>query len=144
MIEFQALGALVVTESGQPIAIGGARQRRLLAVLLIHANTVVSVDRLAEAVFAGEPTPSAATTMRSYIARVRRVVDGQDGGACVVTQSPGYLLRLPAEAFDVARFEARLSVAQRQSGPGRSRRGVGRSPGRPRPLAGRRLCGVLR
>ena len=81
MVEFLALGALAVTESGEPVAIGGPRQRRLLAMLLIHGNTVVSVDRLAEAVFAGEPTPAASTTMRSYVARIRRVVNnGHEGG----------------------------------------------------------------
>ena len=46
-----------------------------MAMLLIHRNSVVSVDRLAEAVFAGEPTPAASTTLRSYVARLRRVVD---------------------------------------------------------------------
>ena len=81
MVEFTALGGLAVTESGEPVPIGGPRQRRLLAMLLIHANSVVSVDRLADAVFAGEPTPAANTTMRSYIARIRRVVDnGHEGG----------------------------------------------------------------
>ncbi len=123
MVEFLALGALAVTESGEPVAIGGARQRRLLAMLLIHANTVVSVDRLAEAVFAGEPTPAASTTMRSYIARIRRVVNnGHEGGPSILTQSPGYVLQLPTTALDVARFEARLADARaslgREDAPG--------------------------
>jgi DNA-binding SARP family transcriptional activator len=41
-----------------------------MAMLLIHRNSVVSVDRLAEAVFAGDPTPAASTTLRSYVARL--------------------------------------------------------------------------
>ena len=80
MLEFQALGGLTVTDDGDEVSIGGPRQRRLVAMLLIHRNAVVSVDRLAEAVFAGEPTPAASTTLRSYVARIRRVVDG-DGSA---------------------------------------------------------------
>ena len=56
MLRFHALGAVAVTEGGEPVAIGGPRQRRLLAMLLIHRNSVVSLDRLAEAVFAGDPT----------------------------------------------------------------------------------------
>ena len=125
MIQFHALGGLTITEHGEEIAIGGARQRRLLAMLLIHRNAVVSVDRLADAVFAGEPTPAASTTLRSYIARIRKVVDGVDPAPRVVTQAPGYLLRLPPEAFDVARFEEPPRRRPLPIGPRGPRRGRG-------------------
>ena len=106
MIRFHALGGLtVVDEHRGELGIGGPRQRRLLAMLLIHRNSVVSVDRLADAVFAGDPTPAASTTLRSYIARTRRLVDGAGNGTVVVTQAPGYLLRMPDETFDVTCFE---------------------------------------
>lgn len=106
MIRFHALGGLTVTdEHGDEVGIGGSRQRRLMAMLLIHRNAVVSVDRLADVVFAGEPTPAASTTLRSYVARTRRVVNGNGSGPTVVTQAPGYVLRLPDEMFDVACFE---------------------------------------
>ena len=62
-------------------------------------------DRLSEAVFAGEPTPGAQTTLRSYVARLRKVVDGNGSGSRVVTQAPGYMLEVLDDAFDVARFE---------------------------------------
>jgi WD40 repeat protein/DNA-binding SARP family transcriptional activator len=111
MIRFHALGGLTVTdEHGGEVGIGGPRQRRLLAMLLIHRNSVVSVDRLADAVFAGDPTPAASTTLRSYVARTRRLVDGAESGPVVVTQAPGYVLRVPVEAFDVTCFER--SVAE--------------------------------
>ena len=105
MIRFHALGGLSVSENGDEMSVGGQRQRRLLAMLLIHRNAVVSVDRLAEAVFAGEPTPAASTTLRSYVARIRKVVDANGSAPMVVTQAPGYVLRVPSEAFDVACFE---------------------------------------
>src|SRR5262245_5925749 len=105
MVEFHALGGLSITADGRELGLGGPRQRRLLAMLLIHRGAVVSVDRLADAVFAGEPTPAASTTLRSYVARIRRVLDGNDGAATVGTKAPGYELRLPADGFDVARFE---------------------------------------
>src|SRR5262245_25532665 len=105
---FHALGGMVITENGDEVSVGGPRQRRLVAMLLIHRNTVVSVDRLSEAVFAGEPTAAASTTLRSYVARLRRAVDGAPG-VTVVTQPPGYVLRLPEEAFDVAQFEDLLT-----------------------------------
>ncbi|GAA1479531.1 hypothetical protein GCM10009623_39770 [Nocardioides aestuarii] len=108
MIRFHALGGLTVTDGEDEVAIGGPRQRRLLAMLLIHRNHVVSVDRLADAVFAGDPTPAASTTLRSYVARARRLVEVPDGPV-VVTRAPGYLLEAPDDMVDVARFERALS-----------------------------------
>ncbi|RYP87714.1 hypothetical protein EKO23_04790 [Nocardioides guangzhouensis] len=118
MIRFHALGGLTVTDEQRgELGIGGPRQRRLLAMLLIHRDSVVSVDRLADAVFAGDPTPAASTTLRSYVARARRLLDGAESGSLVVTQAPGYLLRVPVEAFDVTCFER--SVAEGGSRLGR-------------------------
>jgi WD40 repeat protein/DNA-binding SARP family transcriptional activator len=105
MLRFQALGGLTVTDDGNDVAIGGPRQRRLIAMLLVHRGAVVSADRLADAVFAGQPTPGASTTLRSYVARLRRVVDGNGSGPTVVTRAPGYMLLVPDDGFDVARFE---------------------------------------
>lgn len=113
MIQFRALGEVAALVDGERLALGGQRQRRLLAMLLIHRNTTVSTDRLVEAVFAGEPTDAAATTMRSYIARIRRVVGGHDPLVAVVTQAPGYRLDVPDELFDVALFEAAVAEAER-------------------------------
>ena len=118
MLRFHALGALTVSENGDDVSVGGPRQRRLVAMLLIHRNAVVSVDRLADAVFAGEPTPAASTTLRSYVARIRRVVDGNGASAAVVTQAPGYMLQLPAETFDVACFERLVADAGTRLGRG--------------------------
>ena len=102
-----ALGSIRVTRDGVEQRLGGARQRRLLAVLLIHHDLVVSVDRLAEVVFAGEPTEAAATTLRSYVARLRRVI-----GDVVVTRAPGYQLSLTDLSFDAADFEAGVAAAR--------------------------------
>ena len=100
-LSIHALGSIRVTRDGIEQRLGGPRQRRLLAVLLIHRDTVVPVDRVADVVFAGEPTEAAATTVRSYVARLRRVL-----GDIVVTRAPGYQLSLGRLGFDVAEFEA--------------------------------------
>ena len=111
LIRFHALGGLSVTDEGDELRIGGPRQRRLLAMLLIHRDTVVSVDRLADVVFEGEPTAAASTTLRSYVARTRRLVDGAHSGPVVLTQAPGYLLKAPPDSFDVACFEQALAAS---------------------------------
>jgi WD40 repeat protein/DNA-binding SARP family transcriptional activator len=109
MLEYRALGGLSVVDGAAELSLGGPRQRRLAAVLLIDRNRVLSVDRLAEVVFAGEPTPGAATTLRSYVARLRRVVERAGSGSRVVTRPPGYMLEVGDEAFDVARFEGAVA-----------------------------------
>jgi DNA-binding SARP family transcriptional activator len=108
-MRFHALGGLTISDNGDEVSVAGTRQRRLVAMLLIHRNAVVSVDRLADAVFAGAPTPAASTTLRSYVARLRRVVDGDGSGPTfLLTKPPGYVLRVPDDAFDVGRFESML------------------------------------
>src|SRR5215813_12807360 len=93
MLEYRALGGVCAADGdGHELSLGGPRQRRLTAALLIDRNRVVSVDRLAEVVFAGEPTPRAATTLRSYVARLRRVVEDDGSASRVVTRPPGYML----------------------------------------------------
>jgi len=57
MLEYRAMGGLSVVDGGDELSLGGPRQRRLAAVLLIDRNRVVSVDRLGEVVFAGAPLP---------------------------------------------------------------------------------------
>jgi DNA-binding SARP family transcriptional activator len=105
MLEYRALGGLSVVDGADELNVGGPRQRRLVAMLLVNRNCVVSVDRLGEAVFAGEPIPGASTTLRSYIARLRRVVDRPGSESRVVTRPPGYKLEVGEKAFDVARAE---------------------------------------
>ena len=143
MVRFHALGSVTITEQDRELAVGGPRQRRLLAMLLIHRNAVVSVDRLADVVFEGEPTPAASTTLRSYVARVRRVINGAEGIG-VVTQAPGYQLQLPDDAFDVARFEAMVGGGTGARVPRRCHRCRLRAARGARPLARRRLRRVRR
>src|SRR5262245_29076092 len=116
MLQYRALGGVGVVDGdgdGQDqLSLGGPRQRRLAAALLIDRNRVVSVDRLGEIVFAGEPSDRAATTLRSYVARLRRVVDNGGGGTQVVTRAPGYMLVVDDDAFDVACFEASVAAGR--------------------------------
>jgi WD40 repeat protein/DNA-binding SARP family transcriptional activator len=112
MLEYRALGGLSVVDGGDERSLGGARQRRLAAVLLIDRNRVVSVDRLGDVVFAGEPTPAVATTLRSYVARLRRVVEHAGSGSRIVTRPPGYMLEVGDGAFDVARFEGAVAAGR--------------------------------
>src|ERR1035441_7257718 len=67
-VRFALLGTLMLADGGgDPVAVAGARQRALLASLLLSANAPVSCDALAEAVWDGSPPPGAAATLRSHV-----------------------------------------------------------------------------
>lgn len=115
-MEFGVLGPLSVTTARGEVDIGGARQRRLLAALLAHAGQIVPLDRLTDMVFEGDPPRGATTTMRSYVARLRRSLTAADdaAGDLVVTEQRGYGLRIEMDHLDAARFEASIEMARSQ------------------------------
>ena len=72
--EFRLLGPVEATVGGKALALGGPRQRALLALLVLERGRPVPVDRLADELWHGAPPPGAATTLRSYVARLRSVL----------------------------------------------------------------------
>jgi DNA-binding SARP family transcriptional activator len=107
--EFGILGPLEVWRSGCAVPLGGPRQRAVLALLLLEANRVVSMDRLAEDVWDGRPPEGWATTLQTYVFHLRRALEpdrarGVAGGV-LVTRDRGYLLRVDREHLDAAAFE---------------------------------------
>ncbi|MCH8984944.1 MAG: protein kinase, partial [Acidobacteria bacterium] len=107
-MKFGVLGSLVVSDEQGPIDVGGPRQRRLLAALVAHADEIVSTDRLIDIVFEGDPPDGASTTIRSYIARLRRSLEhgNAKGVDLIATEPPGYVLRSDSHIVDAAAFEA--------------------------------------
>lgn len=70
--EFGILGPLTVSRGGgQPIDLGGPKQRELLALLLLHPNRCLSADRIADAIWHGAPPASADVTLRAHVSRLR-------------------------------------------------------------------------
>ena len=53
-MDFNILGPIEAIEGGRPLALGGAKQRALLGMLLLHANGVVSADRLIDELWSGD------------------------------------------------------------------------------------------
>jgi DNA-binding SARP family transcriptional activator len=111
-VRFAVLGPLEVSADGV-VDLGGRRQRRLLGALLLHADRAVHADRLADIVFEGQPTAAAATTLRSYVARLRKALPDDGSGTSVVTEPPGYALELAGSTVDAIRFEDGLHAARR-------------------------------
>ena len=102
-MEFRILGPLEVWHEGRPVGISGARQRELLAILLLHAGEVVSTDRLMDALW-GEGQPAAgATALRVRVSQLRKALG--PGGQALVTRPPGYALLVERDGLDLRRFE---------------------------------------
>jgi predicted ATPase/DNA-binding SARP family transcriptional activator len=102
-MRFGILGPLeVADEGGRGLVLGGRRQRSVLAILLLHANEVVSRDRLVEELWSGQPPASAATSLHAHVSRLRRAL-GEERR--IVTAGGGYLIRVADGELDRDRFE---------------------------------------
>jgi DNA-binding SARP family transcriptional activator len=117
-MEFGLLGPLAVRCEGAVIAVSRGKERALLASLLLHANEVVLIDDLAEALWGESPPPSAEMTIRNYVKRLRQVL-GKTGGSRIGTGAGGYSIRVDAGELDVARFEGLASAVRAAAQDGR-------------------------
>ena len=108
------LGHLEATVDDRPIALGGAKQRAILAMLGLEANRTVTADRLIEGLWGDDPPASAAKMVQNYVWRLRQVLAG-DGGAEILTRGRGYELRIDRELVDVCRLERLVSEATRSA-----------------------------
>src|SRR5215468_6032579 len=115
-LEFGILGPLEVQVSGRAVPLGGPRQRAVLALLLLEANRVVSMDRLAEELWGGDPPEGWATTLQTYVFHLRQALEpGRSRGAAggvLVTRGRGYLLRVDREHLDGALFQDGFTVGR--------------------------------
>jgi DNA-binding SARP family transcriptional activator len=106
--ELRILGPLEVEAPTGPVALGGQRQRALLAALLLEAGRVVPTDRLVEELWGEEPPRTATTSLQNAVSRLRRAL----GEELIETRAPGYVLRLDPEWIDATRFERLLRAAR--------------------------------
>ena len=101
MLDFRILGPLEVVGDEGSIRLGGPKQRATLAILLLDANRVVSVERFADALYAGAAPVTAVTQVQRQISDLRKVLPD----SVIETRAPGYVIRLSPEQLDLNRFE---------------------------------------
>ncbi|HEY1574703.1 MAG TPA: AfsR/SARP family transcriptional regulator [Pseudonocardiaceae bacterium] len=116
-IGFRILGPLEFFDGEHWSAIGAAKQRALLAVLLVNANHTVSAEALIAELWGERPPASAAGLLAGYVWRLRRRL-GDPAGRLLRTRAPGYQLALPSGATDVQRYEELVGAGRRSLADG--------------------------
>jgi DNA-binding SARP family transcriptional activator len=118
-MEYRVLGPLEVVRQGRTLELGSGKQRTLLAALLLHANEVVSTDRMIDALWGEHAPATAPKIVQGYVSQLRKLLagdsgsrDGSRGGGILLTRSPGYVLRLDDGQLDADRFTALLAKAR--------------------------------
>jgi DNA-binding SARP family transcriptional activator/ABC-type branched-subunit amino acid transport system substrate-binding protein/DNA-binding beta-propeller fold protein YncE len=110
-LDYRILGPLEVDDGDRRVPVGGHKPGALLAVLLLRANEVVSVDELVESLWGAAPPGTAAKTVQAYVSRLRKAL-GDDGGRVLETRGHGYVLLVAPGELDADRFAASLERSQ--------------------------------
>jgi DNA-binding SARP family transcriptional activator/DNA-binding beta-propeller fold protein YncE len=82
----------------------------------LHANEVVSTDRLIDELWGDSPPDSAANMLQGYVSHLRKVLEpGRTRGEheLLVSRAPGYMLQIRSDQVDAERFEQLTSEARR-------------------------------
>ncbi len=106
-MRYGVLGRLELKDGERAIEIAGAKQRALLAVLLLNANRVVSTDTLIEALWEDRTPETAAKALHVHVSQLRKIL----GTDRLETRSPGYVLRVDPGELDLHVFEELQRVA---------------------------------
>src|SRR3954451_11852469 len=99
-MDFRVLGALEVSDGGRAVALGGVKQRSLLAILLQHPNAIVSADHLLAELWGEAPPARADNSIQVYVSRLLKAL----GPDRLIHRPPGYVLRVDATELDLAQF----------------------------------------
>ncbi|HVD13186.1 MAG TPA: BTAD domain-containing putative transcriptional regulator, partial [Actinomycetota bacterium] len=103
-MEFRLLGPVELRVDGAPVALAGQLPRALLAVLLVHANRVVATERLIASLWGSTPPRTARGVLQNQVWRLRRALAGSGRHGRLVSQPPGYLLRVDPGELDLEVF----------------------------------------
>ncbi|GAA1079635.1 BTAD domain-containing putative transcriptional regulator [Tsukamurella spumae] len=126
MVQIRVLGPLEAFDRRGRIELGGPKQRAVLALLLIARGRVVSVDRLIDDLWHGEPPRRALAALQAYVSNLRRLLEPERAprapAQILVSRAPGYAIRLDAAQVDAWRFESVLEESGSSAEPVAARR----------------------
>jgi DNA-binding SARP family transcriptional activator len=113
-MEFRILGPLEVRRNDRPVSIRGAKERALLAILLLQANEPVTTDRLVDELWGERPPLTARKSLQVRVATLRRSL----AEGVLVTRGGGYLIRVDRDQLDLLEFEQRLADGRQRLADG--------------------------
>jgi DNA-binding SARP family transcriptional activator len=120
-LSIRLLGTLDADIDGRPIDLGGPRQRSVLALLLVARGEVVSVDRLIDDLWRGEPPPRAMGALQAYVSNLRRALEPdrapRTAAQHLISAAPGYAVRFAGSAVDAWQFEDLVRAARDAGSP---------------------------
>ena len=116
-MEFFVLGPLEVRHDGRAIPVSGSKQRALLAILLLHANELVSRDALLEELYGERQPGTAGHSLDHQISRLRKTLPVQ---GLIATRPGGYALEIDLESVDSRRFARLFEDGRRANADGRA------------------------
>ena len=123
VLEFGILGPVQAVRDGRQLILGGPKQRAVLALLLVAEGRVVPAEYLAEVLWQGSPPRGAAKTLRSYVSRLRSLLEPDAG---LVARGGGYAIAVGPDRLDAARFERLVGRGREALGRGEAAAAAGR------------------
>ncbi len=103
-MEFRILGPLEVLDEGHRVALGGSKQRALLALLLLHRGETLGTERLIDELWGERPPATPTKSVQVHVSRLRKTL-APAGSELIVTREYGYELAIDRELVDAERFE---------------------------------------
>ncbi|WP_181783012.1 AfsR/SARP family transcriptional regulator, partial [Pseudonocardia pini] len=126
-VRFRLLGEIEVLVDGRPVDVGHARQRHVLAALLVEVGRPVAADDLIERVWAGRPPHRARNTLSAYVSRLRPLLPGVP----LTRATGGYLLAAEPLSVDLHEFRHLVGRARAADDPELYRRALDLWRGQP-------------
>jgi DNA-binding SARP family transcriptional activator len=107
-VEFRLLGPLEVQDGAKTLQLGGPKQRTVVALLLLRAGQVVSVDALTDALWGDHPPRTSSTAIHNLVGEARKLL----GAERLVTRAPGYVLHVDEDELDVNQVRSLVAAAK--------------------------------
>jgi DNA-binding SARP family transcriptional activator len=114
-VEYRILGALEVSADGRALDLGGSRQQRVLAALLLSPDRVVPLARMIEAGWGGDPPATVERQARNRVAALRAILTRH--GGFIDTEGSGYVLRLGTSSLNALVFDELVARGREAGDP---------------------------
>ena len=116
-MEFRVLGPLEARDGDRELPLRGGKERALLALLLLHANRTLALERIVDDLWGADVPETAQKMVQVYVSHLRKLLPP----GTLQTRPPGYALVLEPEQLDLNRFVTALTEAREALDAGEAR-----------------------